>query len=200
MIRQQFKSCRRGALAHFRTVIAAIMFTAAPFANAYTAQELLEEFNAATLTADEVRYLQFGLALAGRYVGLMDGKWGAGSQRALEVWARSADLELPLQNWEVVWLARETADKIKADGWEQHYFEALDVSLAMPKDMETSKKDHYTNYDHSTSSLNYLLGFGDFFLANHFHEIVLSDVIPGSTPYIVRRDNIYITSTERALE
>lgn len=196
MIRQQFKSCRRGALAHFRTVIAAIMFTAAPFANAYTAQELLEEFNAATLTADEVRYLQFGLALAGRYVGLMDGKWGAGSQRALEVWARSADLELPLQNWEVVWLARETADKINADGWEQHYFGALGVSLAMPKDMETSKKDHYTNYDHSTSSLNYRLVFGDFFLANRIHEIVLSDAIPGSTPYTVRRDDIYITSTE----
>lgn len=196
MIRQQFKSYHRDALAHFRTVLAAIMFTAAPLADAYTTHELLEEFDATTLTVDEVRYLQFGLALTGRYVGLMDGKWGVGSQRALEAWAISADLDLPLQNWELVWLASETTDKIKANGWQQHYFEALDVSLAMPQDMETSKEGNSTNYKHRTSSLNYALVFEDFFWVHRLHELVLSDAIPGSSPYTVRRNHIYITSVE----
>jgi S1-C subfamily serine protease len=45
------------------------------------------EFDARLLTVGEKRFLQAALAFDGKYRGLLDGAWGAGSQQALEDWA-----------------------------------------------------------------------------------------------------------------
>ena len=52
-------------------------------ADAFTADELVQEFDARRLTEQEKRLLQTGLAFAGAYNGMIDGAWGPGSQRAL---------------------------------------------------------------------------------------------------------------------
>lgn len=55
------------------------------------AGDLAREFDAREYSDADIRYLQVGLALEGGHVGLIDGRWGAGSQRALEAFTARAD-------------------------------------------------------------------------------------------------------------
>lgn len=82
----------------FSAILSATLATAIP-ACAYTVEDMWAEFDASKLTMDEKRFLQFGLALDGKYSALMDGAWGNGSQRALEAWARDVGLDPPIENW-----------------------------------------------------------------------------------------------------
>ena len=53
--------------------------------------ELGREFDARSFSADETRMLQIGLTVEGDYLELIDGRWGEGSQRALETFAARID-------------------------------------------------------------------------------------------------------------
>lgn len=53
--------------------------------------EMDAEFDARPLSAAEKRVLQVGLTLEGAYVGLLDGRWGAGSQSGVEALAVRTD-------------------------------------------------------------------------------------------------------------
>jgi hypothetical protein len=58
---------------------------------AQVAQPLDAEFDARIYSTAEKRILQLGLAIEGKYVGLLDGMWGQASQQAIERFANAAD-------------------------------------------------------------------------------------------------------------
>lgn len=180
-------------------ILSATMAAATP-AYAYTVEEMWAEFDASKLTVEEKRFLQFGLALNGKYSALMDGAWGNGSQRALEAWAQNAGLDPPIENWEVVLLAAESADRVQADGWEQRYFEPMDISFAVPagRMRQEPATDAFLNYAHTTSSLRYSLNLGDLPQVVGIHTYALSSALPGTAPYTLRREKVLITSVEQA--
>lgn len=183
----------------YSAVLSAIMAIAAP-ASAYTVDEMWAEFDASKLTVEEKRFLQFGLALAGKYSALMDGAWGKGSQSALEDWARAAQLDPPIENWEVVLLAAEISDRTQADGWDQRYFEPMDVSFSIPagRMRQEAADEVFLNYAHTASSLRYSLTTGDLPQVAGIHTYALSSALPGTAPYTLRRENVLITSVEQA--
>jgi S1-C subfamily serine protease len=73
--------------------------------------ELAREFDAREYSDADKRYLQVGLTLEGDYVGLIDGRWGAGSQRALEAFAAQTGAPGAIvRNAHVVLLISRVAD------------------------------------------------------------------------------------------
>lgn len=181
------------------TSILLIGLAAASPAYTYTVEELWAEFDPSRLTTDEKRFLQFGLALEGNYFALTDGAWGAGSQRALEEWALGAKLDPPIENWEVVILAMDIANKMQIDGWEQRYFEGMDISFALPTArMRPEPSDGiFTNFSHTASSLTYSTSMSDLPQAVSYHTRALVLAPPNSSPYTVRREDVLITSVKQ---
>ncbi|MTH57872.1 S1 family peptidase [Paracoccus litorisediminis] len=166
---------------------------------AYTVDEMWAEFDATKLSLDEKRFLQFGLALEGQYSALVDGAWGNGSQAALEAWARGAGLQPPIESWEVVLLAADTAEALRVDGWEQRYFEPMDMSFAVPagRMKQEQASEFFLNYAHDASTLRYSLNLGDLPNMQGFHTYALRSALPGSSPYTLRREKVLITSVDQ---
>jgi len=165
----------------------------------FTEEELWAKFDATHLTYDEKRFLQMALAFEGTYMSLMDGAWGKGSQRSLEDWAFQNELDLPVENWEVVMLAFENVTRFDKEGWEQRYFEPMDMSFAVPAGQMRSEapSDAFLNYAHLTSSLRYSLSIGDLPQAIQVHNYALGSAKAISSPYTLRRDAVQITAVEQ---
>lgn len=182
--------------------IAAISFAigiAASPVQSFTVEEMWAEFDASDLSYDEKRFLQLSLAFEGAYTALMDGAWGKGSQRSLEEWAVRNDLDLPIENWEVVLLATGGLERFEAQGWEQRYFEPMDMSFAVPTAQMQAQPDSDTflNYSHTASSLRYSLTIGDLPQVTQLHNYALGSALAISTPYTLRRDSVQITAVEQ---
>jgi len=182
-----------------RSAVAGIAIALMQPASAYTVDEMWAEFDASKLGVDEKRFLQFGLALEGKYSALLDGAWGGGSQAALEAWARSAGFKPPIENWEVVLLAAATGDNLRADGWEQRYFEPMDISFAVPagRMQQEQATEFFLNYAHAASTLRYSLNLGDLAHMQGFHNYAFYSALPGSSPYTLRREKVFITSVDQ---
>ncbi|WP_423212363.1 S1 family peptidase [Paracoccus yeei] len=182
--------------------IAAISFAigiAASPVHSFTVEEMWAEFDAADLSYDEKRFLQMSLAFEGAYTALMDGAWGHGSQRSLEEWAVRNDLDLPIENWEVVLLATGGLERFEAQGWEQRYFEPMDMSFAVPAAQMQAQpnSDTFLNYAHTASSLRYSVTIGDLPQVTQLHNYALGSALAVSTPYTLRRDSVQITAVEQ---
>lgn len=184
-----------------RTLVALLIGTlalASP-SSAYTVDEMWAEFDASDLNREEKRFLQMGLALTGHYAALIDGAWGSGSQNALVAWASANELEPPIENWETVYLALDTQILFDAAGWQQRYFEPLDMSFAVPT-AQMREEPHgsgFLNFAHIASSLRYSLTVNDLPTVAQFHGYALSSALAVSTPYTLRRDKVWITSVEQ---
>jgi hypothetical protein len=78
--------------------------------------EMDAEFDARPLSAAEKRVLQLGLTLDGTYVGLIDGRWGTGSQAGMEALAVRTDslarADGLVRNYHVASLASRAIDFI----------------------------------------------------------------------------------------
>lgn len=172
--------------------------SAAP-GHAYTVEKMWAEFDASSLGHDEKRFLQIALAFEGNYAGLMDGAWGEGSQGALERWAVQNDLDLPVENWEVVVLAFENLERFATEGWQQQFFEPMDMSFAVPAGQlrPGTDSDIFLNYDHANSTLRYSLTIDTLPQVMRLHDYALGSALAVSEPYMLRRDSVKITSVEQ---
>ncbi len=93
---------------------------------------LQSEFDARPLVTQEKRILQAALAFSGDYVGLLDGAWGKGSQRALEAYSsRTAGTNKPRFQDVVPVLQAFEAERLSS-GWEVFYSEPTNTSYAHP--------------------------------------------------------------------
>lgn len=165
----------------------------------FTVEEMWAEFDAANLTFDEKRFIQVALAFEGTYTALMDGAWGAGSQRSLADWAVQNGLDLPVENWEVVLLAVGNIARFDEEGWEQRYFEPLDMSFMVPGGQlrVESPTGSFLNYAHATSSLRYSLALGGLPEAMQIHTYAVGSALAVSSPYTLRREAVQVTAVEQ---
>ncbi len=90
-----------------------------------------QPFDARPLSNQEKRFLQAGLSLEGTYSGLIDGDWGAGTQRAYEQYLRS--IGLADTNRSAAVLAIRTAEAIQADGWTTLQLSGLNAAVHYPE-------------------------------------------------------------------
>ena len=163
---------------------------------AYTPDELFLEFDARTLTPEEKRFLQAGLALSGTYSAMLDGAWGAGSQRALEHYLARLDIDGPVLNWHAALLALVTLDAFDGAGWEERFLNALDISVLVPSKMirEGEASDNFLNIQHTETSLGYSFTRGPAEQRDRLHAFTTERAVAGTTPYALRRNDVWITS------
>jgi S1-C subfamily serine protease len=161
---------------------------------AFDASQLNLEFDARLLTADEKRFLQAGLAFANTYNGLIDGAWGAGSQRALERYEVRNGRDEWVTNADVIFLAVETYTALEKHGWVRQYNAAMDMSFLVPTIgfVSGAPSDHFVNMELAGTSLGYSLSISDDLKTQRLHEFTASEAI--GEVYRVRRPVLWITS------
>lgn len=96
---------------------------------------LAREFDARRLTKREKRLLQIGLTQTGDYLGMLDGKWGKGAQRALESYSlrEFGDFIVPTLNMAPI-VARVLKNE-DALGFSDQRFEDSNAALTLPVDI-----------------------------------------------------------------
>lgn len=167
-------------------------------ADAFTADELVQEFDARRLTEQEKRLLQTGLAFAGAYNGMIDGAWGPGSQRALERYARTQGGGALVTNGEAVLAALEAYSALDAEGWERQYNSVLDMSFLVPTKalVEGGRSDVFYNMEVRGRSIGYSLTVQDADGTVRLHQFTEESSVVAA--YTVRRPEVWITSGRRA--
>ena len=133
------------------------------------------EFDARPLSTQEKRTLQAALAFSGDYVGLLDGAWGKGSQRALEAYSlRSAGTNKPSFG-DVLPVLKEFEAERQSGGWETFYFNATDTSYAHPSNIlfqdQSANAVRYTNAD---DRLSLVIDIADFAGTLSIHDYLMS--------------------------
>ena len=158
---------------------------------------LWEEFDARPLTQDEKRLLQAGLAFEGLYQGLLDGKWGRISQRALERYSER-ETDSPAANYHMAGLMFGLAELVEQDGWDFLHLDHLNISLLFPFEtaVENEPLGTFASWQHTRSSLALSMGMADQDDTSGFHEHVISLNDQDSRPYTVRKPGLAVTSSE----
>ena len=155
--------------------------------------------NAFALSSADQRYTQLGLAFQGHYAGLLDGKWGKLSQRALDTYARRQYDSAP-QNWQLAALAFDTFTLVERDGWAMFHSDWLDMSYLFPfkTAREGKHTDLFMNWEHGSTSLRYSFARTTVERANGIHGYVFDAHGQSAAPYSVRRDSFAVTSAKAA--
>lgn len=179
----------------FIVVLSAI---STPRAEAFTTDQLELEFDARRLSADEKRFLQAGLAFANVYNGLLDGAWGPGSQRALERYELRNGRPDLVTNADVLFLALETYEVLKKDGWVRQYDSTLDMSFLVPTVgfVAGAPSENFVNMELTGSSLRYSLTIGSGSQTERLHLYTEGQAL--GEVYHVRRPTLWITSARTA--
>jgi len=185
-----------------RRILVALLFglVFSSAAQAWTRAELADPFDASDLTPNEIRFLQAALALKGDYIGMIDGKWGAGSARGLKAFIRDSGIDLgpgELPNLAPVALVSDAIVTISKQGWSRYYFDFADLSFLSPQKTMTSKVSDNglsLDFNDSVSSLSISLTSGNASRTSAFHQYALSNSV--SKPYTVRKDRLVITSAK----
>ncbi|UXX84848.1 S1C family serine protease [Roseovarius pelagicus] len=156
---------------------------------------LFEPIQQQRLTSDDKRFLQLALAFENKYLGLLDGQWGAGSRKALSRYSYHQFDAAPV-NIHLAALFLSAATRIADSGWDMIYLDTYGLSLLFPLDAYQRDADSGTfqNWSHTNSSLAIAAGRSDFAGAKAYHAYGL-DKAAGYTPYTVRRERTWITST-----
>lgn len=167
------------------------------------ADELRREFDARDYTAAEKRLLQLGLAITGDYIGLLDGRWGDGSQRALETATAEFD-------------ENSRADGIVRDG---HVFivasRAIDFLVSHDLDYRGGagnwlhrflappgqfQPDYSTAFDELVMTghgIEITVLTSDASIALGLHQYFAEQISPAADPYFVRRADRLVTAEKR---
>ncbi|MHA7772487.1 S1 family peptidase [Roseibium sp. M-1] len=91
-------------------------------------------FNPSSLTRQEIRFLQMGLAVKRHYIATLDGLWGPTSRKALQKFINQ-DLEADHAptNADVMLLIVSTVVEFRQLGWAKTTFSSVDLDLLTPK-------------------------------------------------------------------
>jgi serine protease Do len=163
---------------------------------AMTAAELYQPLDTSRLTYTEARALQAALALFGTYNGLIDGSFGAGSQHAIDAYARQTGWPTPATN-ETAALAVFTSQALfNIAGWDSAYIDSMDTSLILPWGhmTKTSDGDYMDVWKDDNSSIYVGVGSGSLDNMLYAHSVTLGHGLAGREPYTLRRADTWITS------
>lgn len=157
---------------------------------------LWEEFDARPLTQEEKRLIQLGLAFEGLYQGLLDGKWGRISQRALERYSKQ-ETDSPAANIHMAMLMFGLVQLVEQDGWDFLHLDEMNVSFLFPMEtaVEGDSSGAFAAWQHSRSSLEIYVGAADLEETRGTHEYVFSLNDSIGEPYTVRKPGFAVTSS-----
>jgi S1-C subfamily serine protease len=160
-----------------------------------TAQTLQDEFDARDLSYPEKRLIQASLAFSGDYLGLLDGDWGAGSQRALDAYAlRTTGSSKPTFDT-VATLLSDFGTEVANNDWQTIYFESLGVSYAHPMNLLIEDPDaSVMQFDSADDSFSVVVDYADRTGASAVHAYVYGQGQRRPPPYQNYQDERLITS------
>ena len=143
---------------------------------AFAEPSLDSEFDARPLMTQEKRTLQAALAFSGDYVGLLDGAWGKGSQRALEAYTLRTSYTARPSFQDVLPVLRAfEAEKISG-GWEMYYFSSTDTSYAHPsKILIKDQSTEGIRYTDANDRLSLVIDISDFAGTISIHDYLMSE-------------------------
>ncbi len=174
-----------------------VLFFALPFRQA-SAQDpafLLGPVEAAGFSREEVRFLQFALAMRSDYNGMLDGAWGKLSEGALERYAWK-ELGTGPTNLTLAALVLSVADEVVSNGWNTLDAETYGLSLLFPFEAVQSKgtQGSFENWSHQGSTLAYSFARADTERTSGFHDFVARQHAGSEPVYELRRDGTAITT------
>jgi serine protease Do len=153
------------------------------------------EFDARPLLTQEKRTLQAALAFSGDYVGLLDGAWGKGSQRALEAYSlRTANTDKPSFQ-DVVPVLREFEAERQASGWEIFYSEATNTSYAHPFNLLVQDQSaDVIKFNSASDRLSLVVDFSNLVGTLSIHDYLMSEGLAYPERYQSLKPSRLITS------
>ncbi len=157
---------------------------------------LFAEFDARLLTETEKRILQLALASEGYYRALYDGKWGRGSQRALEQWvaATNPTLDDPKVLFaDIFLLAVLVLEHLEDTGWQDMRFGRTAYNISAPWNKLTLKSERPLLYRMEDEGLFLIYDVSNESSMQELHQSTLDDMSFGDDPYLLRRDTIWVT-------
>jgi serine protease Do len=171
----------------------ALIFALSDYARAE--QAIDGEFDARLLMSQEKRTVQAALAFSGDYVGLMDGAWGKGSQRALEAYSmRTSSTNKPTFK-DVLPLLRAFEAERETGGWSIYYSHVTDTSYAHPFNILIRDANpeviKFTGVD---GRINLILDFADLRGTLAVHSYLLSESLSFPERYQSLKTDRLITS------
>jgi serine protease Do len=186
---------------HFLCVIALLLGFIAP-PNASSAQNyenLFRDFRASTLSQADKRFLQAALAFEGHYNGLLDGDWGALSQKALERYSQQ-EFGTGAEDWHMAMLALGFFDIVRRDGWAERHFDVLEMSMLYPYRAAVSEPstESLANWRHTNSSVSYSTGIHTVATVQRLHDYTAKIHNSSMELYEMRRRDVAITSATEA--
>jgi len=110
---------------------AALVAVLVVVAGARAGDGIFDPFDPGPLNDSERRLLQTALAAAGDYEGPLDGRWGTGSQSALEAWA-AREFDGAAENAAAAALVLVFLGEVTRAGWDFQLLDGYGVSLALP--------------------------------------------------------------------
>jgi serine protease Do len=158
-------------------------------------QSLQDEFDATGLDYPEKRLMQAALAFSGDYLGLLDGDWGAGSQRALDAYAlRTTGSSRPTYETAGTLLSA-FGTEVATNDWQVIYFESLGVSYAHPLGLLIESPDQSVmQFDSPDDSFSVVVDYADRTGATAVHAYVYGQGQDRPPPYQNYQDDRLITS------
>ncbi len=175
-----------------------IMLSLGSQAAAQDGDPLWQEFDGRVLTFEEKRLLQVGLTAGGHYQGLIDGKWGEGSQAAFESYVLANDIAADdglVHDWQMAVLGLEATAFVAEHGLAYrggspygHLLLAPDGAFVV--DPSTDVADLVL----SAEGLEIRTLRSEVELAIELHHAFEADIPAWQEPYIVRLDTRWVTA------
>lgn len=172
------------------------------FASAVSAQsslaQLTSPFRSDQYTPDELRLIQLGLGVSGDYNGILDGKWGAISAKALTSYSFREFAEAP-KTIHLGSIALKAVEFLESSKWEILNFSDPNFSILIPTENRTNLQESrdYFSFSHGESSLNYSITFGGLDKTLRYHDFAINEAANPSATYSVRKKDRLVTSIEK---
>lgn len=141
-------------------------------------------FDARRLAPQERLVLQGALALTGDYVGVLDGEWGKGSQRALADWSQRETGRSRPRLEDLAPLVMALQREMQANGWEVVRSTARDTSYLFPSALlkpDPSTEDE--NWASEDGEFGLMITTGSAEDADLLHEMLLDEARGDPDPY-----------------
>lgn len=159
------------------------------------AQTLNDPVDAARLSYEERRIIQAALSYSGHYLGLLDGEWGRGSERALSQYASDYEGRVNATYGTLAALLTDFGNEVAANDWQMIYLESVDVAYAHPLNLLLETPDDTVmQFDSVDESFSVSIDFSDRTGASAIHAYVFVQGQKTPAPYQNYQDERLITS------
>ena len=180
----------------FKSLMAALLMTLSLLPGLADAQPSLnDEFDARPLSAQEKRVVQAALTFSGDYVGLLDGAWGKGSQRALEAYTlRTAATDKPSFQ-DILPVLQDFERERQSVGWEIFYFDVTNSSHAHPSELLVRQESNDSlKFTAPDNSLSVVIDFANLVGTLSVHDYLMAESLPYPERYQSLKPARLITS------